>query len=219
MISKQDLVLIVMCGEMSGNLVLLTKAELLRCTELLVDAFWDDPLNLYFIPEGENRRSLFHGYLKFRMRFAFMHGEVYSTSPDLEGIAAWFPPGKSDLTYFRLIRAGGLGLIRLLGLGTISRMNRIASHAAKSRKQHLSEPHWHLFPIAVDPKHQGKGYASALMRPMLERIQGEGLPCFLETQNEENVSLYEHFGFEVIYKETFPETELPNWGTVRFATP
>jgi hypothetical protein len=54
---------------------------------------------------------------------------------------------------------------------------------------------------------------------MLERIQGEGLPCFLETQNEENVSLYEHFGFEVIYKETFPETELPNWGMVRFATP
>ncbi|MHA2042389.1 MAG: GNAT family N-acetyltransferase [Candidatus Thorarchaeota archaeon] len=219
MISKHDLVLIVMCDEMSGNLVRLTKAEMERCVKLLVDAFWDDPLNLYFIPEGENRRRMFHGYLKFRTRFAFLYGEIYSTSPNLEGIAAWFPPGMSDLTYFRLIRSGGLGLIRLLGLGTISRMNRLASHAAKSRKQHLSEPHWHLFPIAVDPQHQGKGYASALMKPMLDRIQSEGLPCFLETQNEKNVSIYQHFGFEVIYEEEFPEAEIPNWGMVRSPIP
>ena len=219
MISKHDLVLIVMCEEMSGNLVRLTKAEMEGCAKLLVDAFWEDPLNLYFIPVGENRRKLLNGYLKFRLRFAFQHGEVYSTSPDLEGIAAWFPPGMSDLTYFRLIRAGGLGLIRLLGLDTISRMNRIASHAAESRKQYLSEPHWHLFPIAVDPNHQGQGYASVLMKPMLERIRSEGLPCFLETQNEKNVPLYEHFGFKVIYEETFPEAEIPNWGMVRSPIP
>ena len=200
---------------MSRNLVRLTKSDMAKCIDVLVDAFWDDPLSLYFIPEGENRRNLFSEYLQFRLRFAFKYGEVYSTSPDFEGIAAWFPPGMSDMTNLRLLRVGGLKLVRRLGMDTVSRMSRFGSHTAKLRKQHLPEPHWHLFPIAVDPKHQGKGFASALMRPMLERIQDEGLPCFLETLNEKLVSLYEHFGFEVIFNETFPEVELSNWGMVR----
>lgn len=208
-----------MNGEVSGNLVRLTKSDLARGVEVLVNAFWDDPLNLYFIPESENRRKLFSEYLRARFKFAVRYGEVYSTSSNFEGIAAWFPPGMSDLTYIRLLRVGFLKLIRVLGMKTITKMNRVGSHAAKTRKQHLPEPHWHLFPIAVDPKHQGKGYASALMKPMLDRIQSEGLPCFLETLTEENVSLYEHFGFEVIYKETIPEVELTNWGMVRSSTP
>jgi ribosomal protein S18 acetylase RimI-like enzyme len=205
-------------SEVSGNLVRLTKSDMARSTEVLIDAFWDDPLNLYFIPEGENRRKLLSEYIQFRLKFAFKYGEVYSTSTDFEGIAAWFPPGMSDMTNFRLLRTGGLNLVRRLGMDTVSRMSRIGSHTAGLRKQHLPEPHWHLFPIAVHPKHQGKGFASALMRPMLERIQNESLPCFLETQNEKNVSLYEHFGFEVIFKETFPEVELSNWGMVRSLT-
>jgi ribosomal protein S18 acetylase RimI-like enzyme len=204
-------------GEVIGSLVRLTNSDLSRGVELLVDAFWDDPLNLYFIPESESRRKLFSEYLRFRLRFAIKYGEVYSTSPDFEGIAAWFPPGKSDMTNSRIIRAGGLRLFRQLGRDTVSRMSSIGSHTAKMRKQHLPEPHWHLFPIAVDPKHQGKGYASTLMRPMLDRIRNEGLPCFLETLNEELVSLYEHFGFEVIFEETIPEIELSNWGMVRSA--
>jgi ribosomal protein S18 acetylase RimI-like enzyme len=204
-----------MNGEVSRILIRLTKSNLTKGVEILVNAFWDDPLNLYFIPEGENRRKLFSEYLQFRLRFAIIYGEVYSTSTDFEGIAAWFPPGKSDMTYFQLIRAGGLKLVRLLGTNTISKMNRVSSHAVRLRKQYLPGPHWHLFPLAVDPKYQGKGYASALMRPMLDRIQSEGLPCFLETTDEKNVSLYEHFGFEVIFKEKIPETELTNWGMVR----
>jgi ribosomal protein S18 acetylase RimI-like enzyme len=202
-------------GEVGGNLVRLTKSDLARGIEVLIDAFWDDPLNLYFIPEGENRRKMFTEYLQFRLRFAIKYGEVYSTSSDFEGIAAWFPPGMSDMTNSRMMRVGGLRLMRVLGRDAISRMSRIGSHVAKLRKQHLPEPHWHLFPIAVDPKHQGKGYASALMRPMLDRIQNEGLLCFLETLSEQLVSLYEHFGFEVIYEETIPDVKLTNWGMVR----
>ncbi|UCE09456.1 MAG: GNAT family N-acetyltransferase [Candidatus Thorarchaeota archaeon] len=204
---------------MSGNLVCLTKSDLARGVEVLIDAFWDDPLNLYFIPEGEDRYRRLSEYFQFRLRFAIIYGEVYSTSPELEGIAAWFPPGRSDMTNSRVMRAGGLRLMRHLGRETITKMSSIGSLTANVRKQHLPEPHWHLFPIAVHPMHQGKGYASTLMRPMLDRIQGEGLPCFLETLNEKLVSLYEHFGFEVIFKETIPEVELSNWGMVRLPNP
>jgi ribosomal protein S18 acetylase RimI-like enzyme len=91
-------------------------------------------------------------------------------------------------------------------------MNLISEYTTRMRKQHVTEPHWHLFPIAVDPTFQGKGFGSALMKPMLERITSVGLPCYLETQNEQNVSLYEHFGFEVIHTDIIPGLEMKHWG-------
>jgi len=52
---------------------------------------------------------------------------------------------------------------------------------------------------------------------MLSRINEEGLPCYLETLDEQNVSLYEHFGFKIIDKSKVPETTLINLAMLREA--
>jgi hypothetical protein len=39
---------------------------------------------------------------------------------------------------------------------------------------------------------------------MLIQLDAKNLPCYLNTQNEKNVSLYEHFGLRVIDQVTFP---------------
>ena len=75
--------------------------------------------------------------------------------------------------------------------------------------------HWFLQAIGVSPQYQGKGYASKLLRPMLLRIDKEGLPCYLETLEEQNVRLYEHFGFKVIEESNVPNTNLTNWAMLR----
>jgi len=66
------------------------------------------------------------------------------------------------------------------------------------RKQAELAPvkHWYLAVLAVDPQHQGKGYASKLLNEMLSYIDEEGLPCYLETEGEKNIAMYQHFGFE-----------------------
>jgi [ribosomal protein S18]-alanine N-acetyltransferase len=55
---------------------------------------------------------------------------------------------------------------------------------------------WHLMNIAVDPAHQRRGYARALLREMLERA-GPDQPYTLEvrTSNAPAIALYEQFGF------------------------
>jgi predicted GNAT family N-acyltransferase len=63
----------------------------------------------------------------------------------------------------------------------------------------------HLGPVAVDPELQGQGYSSKLIRPMLERLDSQELPCYLEAQSESNVSIYEHYGFEVLAKGNVPK--------------
>ncbi len=75
--------------------------------------------------------------------------------------------------------------------------------------------HWFLQTIGVDPQFQGKGYASKLLKPMFTRLDEEGLPCYLETVDETNVQLYEHFGFKVIEKSTIPNTKFTNWAMLR----
>jgi hypothetical protein len=39
---------------------------------------------------------------------------------------------------------------------------------------------------------------------MLERIDREQVPCFVETNTEKNVAIYRQFGFEVILEDTMP---------------
>ena len=77
--------------------------------------------------------------------------------------------------------------------------------------------HWYLCILGVDPRFQGKGYAGKMVRAMLARIDKEGVPCFLETMTEKNVSIYEHLGFRVLEKSAIPKTNLTNWAMLRDA--
>ncbi|MFC2035397.1 GNAT family N-acetyltransferase [Chloroflexota bacterium] len=75
--------------------------------------------------------------------------------------------------------------------------------------------HWFLQTVGVQSQYRGRSYASILIRPMLERMDKEGLPCYLETLDEYNVPIYEHLGFSVIEKAIIPKTELTNWAMLR----
>jgi predicted acetyltransferase len=47
------------------------------------------------------------------------------------------------------------------------------------------------------PEGQGKGLASALMNPMLEKCSRESIPVILETANPANVEIYRKKGFSL----------------------
>ena len=94
-------------------------------------------------------------------------------------------------------------------------MRGIGEHIDEVHQRLTPFKHWFLQTIGVAPQFQGKGYAGMLLRPMLGKIDEEGLPCYLETLEEKNVSLYEHFGFRVIDRSGIPETGLTNWAMLR----
>ena len=48
-----------------------------------------------------------------------------------------------------------------------------------------------------------------LLRHRLEAIDADGLPAYVITHNERNITLYEHFGFELIQKAPFMEGAPP----------
>lgn len=42
---------------------------------------------------------------------------------------------------------------------------------------------------------------------MLTRIDEEGLPCYVETEDQKNVSMYQQFGFKALEEFTIPDTK------------
>ena len=85
-------------------------------------------------------------------------------------------------------------MIRTLGTA-LPRALKLTSVWAKHDPQ---EPHWHIGPIGVTPAFQGQGVGRALLGSLLEMADEDGPPCYLETDVDRNVRLYETFGFRVI---------------------
>jgi ribosomal protein S18 acetylase RimI-like enzyme len=64
-------------------------------------------------------------------------------------------------------------------------------------RHHPRERHWYLPVLGTAPEHQGRGFGSALLAPVLGRCDAEGVPAYLESSKERNLAFYRRHGFEV----------------------
>lgn len=71
--------------------------------------------------------------------------------------------------------------------------------------------HWYLAVVGVDPEAAGTGLGSALLQPVLEASDEQGLPCYLETAEADNEAFYEKHGFAVVRHGTEPAGGLEYW--------
>ncbi len=150
--------------------------------------------------------------LTFQISVKF--GSVYAPSKAIEGVAAWLPHDKINLSIWQYIRHGALSVFFSAGNKGRKNLLRYPSIASRKHKQHASFPHMYLYNLAIDPDYQGQGYASRLLKPMLAKLDENNLPCYLESP-ERNLALYEHFGFEVVEHIAMPEFDTEIWLMLR----
>lgn len=190
-----------------------------RAAVMLARAFFSDPKMTHLLPEVVTRTDRSQFLFEFELRYGFIYGEVYATSPACEGVCVWLPSEKSAISLWRAFRAGGFRLRSQLGSEGFNRLMAFSDRVDELHARHLPTPHTYLFFIGVDPSHQAKGYASRLIRPMLRRLDAQGMPCYLNTQNEKNTGLYEHFGFRIIDRQTIPDSSIVHTAMVREPRP
>lgn len=187
-------------------------------TGLLTEAFLDEPPVPQLFREPR-RRPQTEYFMRCSCAYALLFGEGYTT-PEREGVALWLLPGKTAMTPGRMYRAGMLSAPLRLGVGAFGRFMSFAGYTDKLHKEVAPMPHYYLFALGVSPSAQGRGVGGRLLKPMLERIDEEKMPAYLETQKEGNVGIYRRFGFEVAAEGPFPKLEgLRNWGMLRKAAP
>jgi ketosteroid isomerase-like protein/GNAT superfamily N-acetyltransferase len=165
------------------------REDLRTLASALAEAFYEDPVFAWLLPDEESRLSRLRRFYAIELRdVAFGRGCAW-TSSELAGAAISAPPGAWRVPPRTMLAQG-----RLFGAGLI----RAARLLFAVERRHLREPHHYFAHIGVTPPQRGKGLGSSLMRPTLEQCDSEGLPAYLEASSERSAALYERLGFELV---------------------
>ncbi|HEU65916.1 MAG TPA: hypothetical protein ENN57_04525 [Chloroflexi bacterium] len=90
-------------------------------------------------------------YCQMVLYYGIRYGEVYTTSPDYEGVAAWVTSEYFPMTFWKLIRAVPLSVIGAFSKGVSSRMKHPGKYIDAMHRRHAPFQHWFLLIIGVEP--------------------------------------------------------------------
>jgi len=157
----------------------------------LAKAFANDPVKLFLCGGKELTVETTMPFFTVFQRIQLPHGHVYTTD-DHGAAAIWAPPGGWKVPPMQIVRHTPT-FLKLYGLRFFGNLGVLSD----LERRHPTEPHYYLEFIGTDPAHQGKGLGTALIQPMVERADVEGVGMYLESSKLSNVSFYSRFGFEV----------------------
>jgi ribosomal protein S18 acetylase RimI-like enzyme len=201
----------------AGELIRLTVKERDAGADVLGRAFAEYELLRYYFPDETQRRTAADTLGFMAVSVCLRYGEVYGTSEKLEAVATWLPPGKTHLSGWQIMRSVPPSILSRFGRQGAGRIRAYGRYVDDLRRRLIPYPHWYLDMIGVNPPYQGQGFCSRLVRPVLERIDRDGMPCYLETNAEKNVGIYRRFGFQVIAENKMPGLELTTYAMLRKA--
>jgi ribosomal protein S18 acetylase RimI-like enzyme len=175
------------------NLLRATDSDTEVLVPMLVRAFCDDPVASFMFIDDSSRPRALRRFFKIQLRGDYLRsGEVWTTE-ERSGAAIWGTPSKP--------RPGIRDLFRVLPLLPELMPLRHMRDALRAlfvvESERPTIPHWYLATLGTDPVVQGHGVGSTLLSSMLDRIDAEGAPAYLECSKERNVSFYARFGFNV----------------------
>ena len=189
----------------NSNIVLLKLSEIDRASEILAQAFDKDPMFRYLgIGEAEQARvnvDALKWFCKMGLRNCHSYNHVYTTN-NLKGIAAWIPPGKSEMNVWQIVSMLSV-LPWKCGWHRLGRCLSLFSTLMKRESNEMTEPHWTLSLLGVASTCQGQGIGSLLLQPVLERADKEGVPCYLATFSERAIRFYQKHGFAILSQGKF----------------
>ncbi|MEX2599045.1 MAG: GNAT family N-acetyltransferase [Dehalococcoidia bacterium] len=160
-------------------------------------AYYHDPLVRVLAPDERKRDRRLRWWYERMARFSAKEGKVEAVVQDsVEGAALWLGPGKEKITLRTLARAGMLRAPLVFGVRPLARTLKVMGPTEKLHFETVPDPHWYLLAIGVDPAHQGRGIAAALIKHGLARVDADGLSCYLDT-HEDLLGFYQKFGFTV----------------------
>jgi ribosomal protein S18 acetylase RimI-like enzyme len=182
-------------------------------------AFETDPLWTAVIVDSDHRPEMLVGMFTALTRTTVVAQGVAEKTPGLEGVALWFPPGR-DMGLWAMVRAGFAMPRFVMRLPKLDRkrMMTVLRQVGERRKVLMSEPHWYVAAIGVDPDSQGMGFGSVLMELGIARADRDKAPIYLETETERNVGFYQKLGFDVIEEFTPKEVAVQMWLMARQST-
>jgi len=185
--------------------------------DALAHAFSADPLFTHFFPDQDNRRALSVHTFRFIVTHGLANGEVTvaDAAGEIAGAAVWVPGENADRGIIDQARHGALPMLWRQPPAAVWRQMQGSGYMEKLHASLGAEPHFYLKVLGLQPQWRGRGLASQLLAPMLKRADEQRRACYLDTHNQDNVSLYRRYGFEVVHEGTMAESSVNHWVMIR----
>ena len=162
-----------------------------RLSAKLAAAFESDPVFNWLIPNGARRLRRLERFFRLELRHVVLPTGRAWTAHGRAGASLELPPGGWRMPIGAQL-AHGPAFTRVFG----TRLPHALALITKMEHRHLREPHYYIPYVGVAPHAQGHGLGTTLLRPTLDRCDGERLPAYLEATSERNAALYARLGFE-----------------------
>ena len=167
------------------------RADVPELAAMLARAFFDDPIAEWSCRPDSLRGAMLERFHAARVRQLLAYEEVW-ISAERTSAALWAPPQRWKLTVREDAELGR----SLLHPRLVWRLPLIAGGLyGVERKHPPTPPHWYLAALGTDPSAQGQGLGSAVLRPVLEQCDRDGVAAYLESSKERNIDYYARHGF------------------------
>ncbi|MCF0088232.1 MULTISPECIES: GNAT family N-acetyltransferase [Streptomyces] len=167
---------------------------------VLDEAFQGDPVSGWVFPGEEHRRATHHRLMAAFADTVLAEGRI-DLVEDGTACALWLPVPAAPVAESAApaAPAGAADEAETLRQEVDPENGRVELIARLMAEAHPADrAHEYLWMIGVVPGHQGRGLGTALIRPVLERCDREGLPAYLEASSPRSVPLYERLGFAAL---------------------
>lgn len=199
----------------SPTLELLAQPDQAAVSALLNEAFAADPAYAYFLAGTSASQQD-----EYRPRLIDFIVAYHCQS----GLPVWGATQNGKLVACALVEAPGPGwrralallwqLPKLIGRVPLSSVQRMNQYARISRQGLPNTIQHYLIKIGVSASHQGQGLGKALINAILDHYRASEGMLALDTENPDNVPLYQHLGFQL-----HDQLELDNLSIYRLYRP
>jgi ribosomal protein S18 acetylase RimI-like enzyme len=167
---------------------------------MLTRAFLDDPVAIWSCRPERLRPRVLERFQATRLRHLLAEQEVWTT-PELSSAALWAPPKRWRTTVRQDLEIARSALHPRL----LTRLPLLArGFLGMERKHPHHPPHWYLAVLGTEPAAQGQGLGSAVLGPVLEQCDADGVGAYLESSKERNIAFYARHGFRVTAELRLP---------------
>ena len=152
--------------------------------------------------DPEKAKQISIDLLYGQLKHIYKHGDIF-VSGDISGAIAGISSRKMTWFYLLPLLVSTMRTIfRSLSKDERKILTKNAkvvneAHSTNWYKKHCHDAPYYLAIFAVDKAERGRGHCRELLEALLGHAGSRYKTMVLETHTKENVSLYEHFGFEL----------------------
>ncbi len=183
----------------------LTRKQLKYFAKMAAEAYVNDPVHSYVTKNEKLRKKFVYHFMIERLSTSAREDIIY-TDEENRGICVW-REAYNEYSVLDFLRCPNWFFLYLYWPKTIKTLMAYSHLDVKV----FPENTLIISPVFVDPMHQGKGVASALIRQGISDLTAKGYKLGLEAQDIKNVKFYEKLGFKVIKHDYWKRENVHNY--------